>query len=51
MPSTITTPISTRMRPSEIDRIRRTACEQDTTTSALLAKWAREGLTRLNAAA
>jgi hypothetical protein len=47
--STYTQPVSTRMRPHDVERLRTAACAQGVTVSALLARLAREGLTRLAA--
>jgi hypothetical protein len=50
MPSTVTRPTSTRLKPDEIDRLRRLAKHESVTLSSLLARLAREGMTRLAAA-
>jgi hypothetical protein len=50
MPSTVTRPTSTRLKPDEIDRLRLIAKHESVTLSSLLARLAREGMTRLAAA-
>jgi hypothetical protein len=50
MPSTVTTVVSARIRPTDADRLREAARERDMSLSALLASLTAEGLARLKAA-
>jgi hypothetical protein len=47
MPSTVTRPTSTRLKPEDIDRLRRIAGREGVTLSFLLARFARDGIARL----
>lgn len=47
--STFTQPVSTRLRPKDVERLRNAAHAQGVTVSTLLCRLAREGLTRLAA--
>jgi predicted DNA-binding ribbon-helix-helix protein len=49
--STITRPTATRLKHDEVDRLRQLAAREGVTLSSLLARLAREGITRLGAAA
>jgi hypothetical protein len=46
MPSTVTTPVSTRLRPRDVDRLRQMATARNTTVSSLLASAAQDTLRR-----
>lgn len=50
MPSTITTPVSTRLRPVDIDAAREAAQKRDETLSSFLAAIVRRELSRPKAA-
>jgi predicted DNA-binding ribbon-helix-helix protein len=50
MPSTVTRPTSTRLKPDEIDHLKRIAKHEQVTLSSLLARLARDGITRAVAA-
>jgi hypothetical protein len=49
MPSTITTPVATRLRPIEVDQLREAANANHVTLSAMIARLTRDGISRLAA--